>query len=137
MKTSLTKKARKVIEEGLGELRQRSSLGELTRIGARMMLEVAIEEEVTAFLGRDYYKRLDVARGYRSGTKPRTIKVGGGDIEIRMQHLSRILCLGIESSVKNLSEFIGICLEYRHRTAPSTLKQPLPLQKQIHLKYLN
>jgi len=84
MKTSLTKKARKVIEEGLGELRQRSSLGELTRIGARMMLEVALEEEVTAFLGRDYYERLDVARGYRSGTKPRTIKVGGGDIEIRM-----------------------------------------------------
>jgi len=43
IKISLSKKARKVIEEGLGEL---------TRIGARMKLEVAIEEEVTAFLGR-------------------------------------------------------------------------------------
>jgi len=84
MKISLTKKAKKVIEERLGELKQKSSLAELTRIGARMMLEVAIEEEVTTFPGRDYYERLDVAGCYRSGAKPRMIKIGGGDIEIRM-----------------------------------------------------
>jgi len=66
------------------ELRQRSSLAELTRIGARMMLEVAIEEELTAFLGRDYYERRTGQEGSRSGSKPRTIKIGSGDIEINM-----------------------------------------------------
>ena len=63
---------------------QLSSLAELTRIGARMMLEVAIEEELTAFLGRDYYERRNGQEGSRSGSKPRTIKIGCGDIEIEM-----------------------------------------------------
>lgn len=83
MKESLSKKAKKVIEKELGELKQRSSLAELTRIGARMMLQVAIEE-VTAFLGRDYYERLEVKGRYRNGSKPRTIKIGNVDIEIIM-----------------------------------------------------
>jgi transposase-like protein len=63
---------------------QLSSLAELTKIGARMMLEVAIEEELTAFLGRDYYERRNGQEGSRSGSKPRTIKIGCGDIEIEM-----------------------------------------------------
>jgi len=63
---------------------QLNSLAELTRIGARMMLEVAIEEELTAFLGRDYYERRDGQEGSRSGSKPRRIKIGCGDIEIEM-----------------------------------------------------
>jgi len=81
---SLSKKSKKVIEKGLGELKQRSSLAELTRIGARMMLGVAVEEEFTAFLGRDYYERRTNQEGSRSGSKPRTIKIGSGDIEINM-----------------------------------------------------
>ncbi len=37
-----------------------SSLAEAIRIGARMMLQSAVEEEVTAFLGRDYYEKGDM-----------------------------------------------------------------------------
>jgi len=84
MRESLSKKSKKVIEKELRGLKQRSSLAELTRIGARMMLEVAVEEELTAFLGRDYYERRDDQEGSRSGSKPRTIKIGSGDIEIGM-----------------------------------------------------
>lgn len=84
MRKSLSKKSKKVIEKGLEELKQRSSLAELTRIGARMMLGVAIEEEMRTFLRRDYYERTDTARGSRSGSKPRTVKIGCGDIEIDM-----------------------------------------------------
>ena len=36
-------------------------LRELTRIGARMML--ALEEEITANLERDYYERTHVGKG--------------------------------------------------------------------------
>ena len=84
MRKSLSKKSKKIIEKGIEELKQRSSLAELTRIGARMMLEVAIEEELTAFLGRDYYERRTDQKGSRSGSKPRTIKIGSGDIKINM-----------------------------------------------------
>jgi len=81
---SLSKKSKKIIEKSIEGHMQLSSLAELTKIGARMMLEVAIEEELTAFLGRDYYERRNGQEGSRSGSKPRTIKVGCGDIEIEM-----------------------------------------------------
>jgi putative transposase len=81
---SLSKKSKKVIERHLEELKERQPLIELTKIGARMMLEVAVEEELTAFLGRDYYERRNGQEGSRSGIKQRTIKIGCGDIEIGM-----------------------------------------------------
>jgi transposase-like protein len=84
MKKSLSKKAKKVIEDNVGEFSVLSPLSELTKIGARMMLQVALEEEITAHLERDYYERTPSARGSRNGSKPRTVKIGSGDIEIRM-----------------------------------------------------
>lgn len=63
MERSLSKKAKKVIEKYLLEFKQRDSLVELTKTGARMMLEVALEEELTAFLGRDYYERCNDKAG--------------------------------------------------------------------------
>jgi len=84
MKKSLTKKAKKVIEKGIEDLKRTSSLEGITKIGAQMMLQVAIEEEVTAYLNRDYYERNVTAAGSRSGSKPRAIKVGNGDIGIEM-----------------------------------------------------
>ena len=84
MKKSLSKKAKKVIEENLKEFMEMPPLTELTRIGARMMLQVALEEEITAHLERDYYERSSSAKGRRNGSKPRTVKIGSGDIGIRM-----------------------------------------------------
>jgi len=81
---SVAEKAKKVIQEVMEYAREISSLAELTKVGARMMLQSALEEEVTAFLHRDYYERVEEARGRRNGTKPRTVKVGCGDIEVRM-----------------------------------------------------
>ena len=84
MKRSLSKKSKKVIEENLEELKAMPPLRELTRIGARMMLQVALEEEITANLERDYYERATSAKGSRNGSKPRTVKIGSGDIGIKM-----------------------------------------------------
>jgi transposase-like protein len=81
---SLTKKARKVIEAGVEELKQALPLAEITRMGARMMLQVAVEEEVATYLNRDYYERKQGATGSRNGSKPRTVKIGGGDIALWM-----------------------------------------------------
>jgi transposase-like protein len=50
-----------------------------------MMIQIALEEELRAFLGRDYYERRSNGQeGSRAGSKPRTIKIGCGDIEIEM-----------------------------------------------------
>jgi len=84
MKKSLSKKSKKVIEESMEGFRGLQPLAELTRIGARMMLQVAVEEEITAHLVRDLYERTSLAKGSRNGSKPRTVKIGSGDIEIRM-----------------------------------------------------
>ena len=84
VKKSLSKKTKKVIEENLKEFLTMPPLMELTRIGARMMLQSAMEEEVTAYLQRDYYERNAGAKGSRNGSKPRAVKIGSGDIGIRM-----------------------------------------------------
>ena len=55
-------------------------------LGARLLLQTAIEAEVTAFLGRDRYERAatgeDVRAGMRNGYCPTTVKTtaGPGDI---------------------------------------------------------
>ena len=56
VKKSLSKKSKKVIEEGMEKFMTLPSLVELTKIGAKMMLQSALEEEVTAYLQRDYYR---------------------------------------------------------------------------------
>jgi transposase-like protein len=84
VKKSLSKKTKKVIEENLEEFLTMPPLRELTRIGARMMLQSAMEEEVTTYLERDFYERTSSAKGSRNGSKPRVVKIGSGDIGIRM-----------------------------------------------------
>ena len=71
MLKSLSKKAKNVIEENLSALMELpSSLMELTRIGARLMLQSVLEEEVTAYLERDVTKeRRDVSHRPRNGAK--------------------------------------------------------------------
>lgn len=84
MKKSLSKKAKKVIEEQMEGFMRVASLSEITRLGARMMLQSALEEEVTAYLERDYYERVGDKKGKRNGSKPRTVKTGCGDLRLKM-----------------------------------------------------
>jgi len=85
---SVQKKVKKVIEEGLSELMRMPSLAELTKIGARMMLQSALEKEVTVYLQRDQYERNKKSKGRRNGYKPRTVKVGCGDVGIKMPQVA-------------------------------------------------
>jgi transposase-like protein len=84
MSKSLAKKAKKVIETGMESLMSAPmTLWNIVRHGAQMMLQSALEEEVTIYLERDYYER-SPQKGKRNGSKPRTVKVGDGDIRLRM-----------------------------------------------------
>jgi putative transposase len=59
-------------------------LAELGRLGARLVLQRAVEEEVTAFLGRARYERTPTASGSRNGTRAKPIQTAEGEISIAM-----------------------------------------------------
>lgn len=59
------------------------------REGARQMLAVVLEEEVTAFLGRHRYQRRKVFRGYRNGHHPpRELTVGLMPVGVRVPRVA-------------------------------------------------
>lgn len=61
-------------------------LSELCRNGARLMLQRALEEEVTHFLGRGHYKRRNGKSlfGYRNGYEPVKLNLAEGPLELKM-----------------------------------------------------
>lgn len=53
------------------------------REGARLILSVALEEEVSEFLGRGRYERAkESPKGYRNGHRPRCLVCGAGEVEV-------------------------------------------------------
>lgn len=61
------------------------------REGARQMLAAALEEEVTAFLGRCRYERSKAFRGYRNGYHPsRELTVGLAPVEVRVPRVAKV-----------------------------------------------
>ena len=59
-------------------------ISELGRLGARLVIQRAVEDEVAAFLGRARYERTDDAAGSRNGHRPRRIQTAEGEIMIAM-----------------------------------------------------
>jgi len=61
------------------------------REGARLLLSVALEEEVTEFLGRRPYERSQGnSGGYRNGHRERKVSCGAGEIKIETPRISDI-----------------------------------------------
>jgi putative transposase len=59
-------------------------LSELGRLGARLVLQRALDEEVEQFLKRARYERSAEARGWRNGQRPRRIQTAEGEITVAM-----------------------------------------------------
>ena len=74
------------IEELLGDelAANGEKLAELGRLGARLVLQRAVEDEVTAFLGRARYQRTPEAAGSRNGTRPKRVQTAEGEISVDM-----------------------------------------------------
>jgi putative transposase len=55
----------------------------VARLGARLLLQSALEAEVTAFLGRERYQRdQDASPGHRNGHQPITVKTTSGPLRL-------------------------------------------------------
>jgi len=73
-----------LLSEGLGDAEQ---LAEIGRLGARLVLQRAVEEEAAEFLGRARYERTPEARGSRNGVRPRRVQTAEGELEVQMPQL--------------------------------------------------
>ena len=57
-------------------------LAEVGRLGTRLVLQRAVEDEVEAFLGRARYERTAEASGSRNGHRPRRVQTAEGEITV-------------------------------------------------------
>jgi len=70
-----------LLSQGIDDNEQ---LAELGRLGTRLVLQRAIEDEVTAFLGRARYERTAAAMGSRNGSRLKPIQTAEGEIAVAM-----------------------------------------------------
>jgi putative transposase len=84
---------------GVGE--QDDPVEAVARLGARLILQQALEDEVTEFLGRERYERAggDAGAIYRNGYEPRTVKTTSGPMELERPRIRNATELGFESRV--------------------------------------
>jgi putative transposase len=75
----------KGIEEPAGALRgEPFSLSELIHQYVRVAIETAVREELRAALGTTHYERSEIRRGYRNGTKVRTLTGPTGPVTLNV-----------------------------------------------------
>jgi putative transposase len=70
-----------VLSRGVADNEQ---LAELGRLGTRLVLQRAVEDEVAAFLGRARYERTPAATGSRNGSRNKPIQTAEGEITVAM-----------------------------------------------------
>src|SRR5205807_7760807 len=69
---------------GVGE-EPRAALSQLAKLGARLIIQRAVEEEFDAWLGRARYERRpDAAEGMRNGFRARTLQTAEGELAVEI-----------------------------------------------------
>src|SRR4051794_24223059 len=69
------------------------------RLGARLILQQALEDEVTEFLGRVRYERASDPVSHRNGYEPRRVLTTAGPIELERPRVRDAQKLGFESRI--------------------------------------
>lgn len=66
--------------ESVGE--EQDPIETVGRLGARLILQQVLEDEVTEFLGRQRYERAEETVSHRNGHEPRTVKTTSGSVAL-------------------------------------------------------
>ncbi|MGD8486491.1 MAG: IS256 family transposase [Chloroflexota bacterium] len=74
-------------------------LSELGRLGAQLVIQRAVEEEVAAFLGRARYERAPDARGSRNGHRPRRIQTAEGELTVAVPQVRDSLTRFVSTTI--------------------------------------
>ncbi len=73
---------------------QRAPLSDAVRLAAQLMLQKAVEVEVSDFLGRGHYERSGPEaerRGYRNGYEPKAVQTAEGTLRLKMPQVRETL----------------------------------------------
>ena len=81
--------------DGVGQ--EQDPVEMIGRLGARLILQQALEDEVTEFLGRGRYERSKETVSHRNGYEPRTVKTTSGPVELERPRVRDASKLGFES----------------------------------------
>jgi putative transposase len=77
----------RLLAVGVGE-NPRESLSELAKLGARLIIQRAVEDEFDAWLGRARYERRpDYQRGLRNGFRPRRVQTLEGELRVEIPQI--------------------------------------------------
>jgi putative transposase len=82
---------------GVGD--DRDPVETIGRLGARLILRQALEDEVTEFLGRRRYERSEETVSHRNGYEPRTVKTTSGPVAVERPRVRDASKLGFESRI--------------------------------------
>lgn len=74
-------------------------LSQVGRLGAQLMIQRAVEDEVARFLGRARYERTPEAAGSRNGSRPRRIQTAEGEISIAVPQVRDSLTRFVSSVI--------------------------------------
>jgi putative transposase len=74
-------------------------LERIGRLGARLILQQALEDEVTEFLGRVRYERAEEPVSHRNGYEPRRVVTTAGPVELERPRVRNARELGFESRI--------------------------------------
>jgi len=89
--------------DGVGDPIRLSKLG---RLGAQLVLQRAVEDEVSAFLGRARYERTDDALGSRNGSRPRRVQTAEGELVIAMPQVRDTIVPFVSSVIPDTARVI-------------------------------
>jgi putative transposase len=82
--TEIEEQIDRLLAVGMGE-DPRGALSELAKLGARLIIQRAVEDEFDAWLGRARYERRPEAPpGKRNGYRPRRLQTAEGDLELEI-----------------------------------------------------
>jgi putative transposase len=99
-KVAPSERFRQELDEVLaGVDREQDPVEVVGRLGARLILQQALEDEVTEFLGRRRYQRAEETVSHRNGHEPRTIKTTSGSLNVERPRVRDAGKLGFESKI--------------------------------------
>jgi transposase-like protein len=89
-----------------GDLADPDALSTLGRLGAQLILQRAVEDELEAFLHRARYERTPDAAGSRNGHRPRRVQTAEGEITIAMPQVRDTLTRFVSSVIPDVRRIV-------------------------------
>jgi transposase-like protein len=95
-----------LLSDGIADGEKLALIG---RLGAQLVLQKGVEDEVDAFLQRVRYQRTEEARGSRNGNRPKRVMSAEGELEVQMPQLRKTA----EKFVSKIIPDLGMAIRTR------------------------